>query len=128
MSISGQQLHVPVLPLHVPDGLRWGLRRGRLGRWTCSLWRLRGLGSRCCSSAGTVFGGFGSFLLPGGRPLRFGAGAGSAGVGGSATGAGTVAQALAQQACQALKPRGGPHSQPFPLVIILLVIVQENCK
>ena len=42
------------------------------------------------------------------------------------------AQAPAQQALQprdqALKPRGGPHCQPFPLVIILLVIVQENCK
>ena len=63
MSISGKELHVSVLPLHVPerpflggrhpDGLRGlgrGLRRGRglrgrlcrLGRWTRSLWRLRG--------------------------------------------------------------------------------------
>ena len=40
------------------------------------------------SSAGTVFGGFGLFLLPGGRPLRLGAGA--AGVGGSATAEGSA--------------------------------------
>ena len=62
MSISGKELHVSVLPLHVPErpflgrghpnGLGRGLRslglsprRGRLGRG--SLWRLRGLGSRC---------------------------------------------------------------------------------
>ena len=45
------------------------------------------------------------------------------------------AQAPAQQALQALqprdqalKPRGGPHCQPFPLVNILLLMVQENCK
>ena len=29
---------------------------------------------------------------------------------------------------QALKPRGGPHCQPFLLRIILLVVVQENRK
>ena len=38
------------------------------------------------------------------------------------------AQAPAQQASQALKPRGGPHCQPFLLRIILLVVVQENRK
>ena len=45
------------------------------------------------------------------------------------------AQAPAQQALQALqprdqalKPRGGPHCQPFLLRIILLVVVQENRK
>ena len=45
------------------------------------------------------------------------------------------AQASAQQALQALqprdqalKPRGGPHCQPFLLRIILLVVVQENRK
>ena len=106
MSISGKELHVSVLPLHVPErpflgrghpnrlgrGLRsLGLspRRGRLGRG--SLWRLRGLGSRCWDG---LFGrhrlrGLALFLLPGGRPLRFGTGAG---VGGSA-GVGTVAGA-----------------------------------
>ena len=45
------------------------------------------------------------------------------------------AQAPAQQALQALqprdqalKPRGGPHCQPFLLRVILLVVVQENRK
>ena len=112
MSISGKELHVSVLPLHVPerpflggrrpDGLRGlsrGLRRGRglrgrlcrLGRWTRSLWRLRGLGSRCWD------GLFGRHRLRGGRPLRLRTGAGvggSAGAEGSARGfAGTVAGA-----------------------------------
>ena len=48
-----------------------------------------GAGAGTVSSAGTVFGGLALFLLPGGRPLRFGTGAG---VGGSA-GVGTVAGA-----------------------------------
>ena len=57
-----------------------------------------GAGAGTASSAGTVFGGFGLFLLPGGRPLRLGAGSAgvgkSAGAEGSATGfAGTVAGA-----------------------------------
>ena len=92
MSISGKELHVSVLPLHVPErpflgrghpnGLGRGLRslglsprRGRLGRG--SLWRLRGLGSRCWDG------------LFGRHRLRFGTGAG---VGGSAS-VGTVAGA-----------------------------------
>ena len=103
MSISGKELHVSVLPLHVPErpflgrghpnGLGRGLRslglRGRLGRGSLS--RLRGLGSRCWDG---FFGRhrlrrLGLVFAPGGRPLRFGTGAG---VGGSA-GVGTVAGA-----------------------------------
>ena len=87
MGISRKQLHVPVLPLHVPegpflggrhpDGLRGLSRgrglRGRLGRW--SLRRLRGLGRRCWDglfgrhrlrSLGAVFGAGGSTSSLGG--------------------------------------------------------------
>ena len=87
MGISRKQLHVPVLPLHVPegpflggrhpDGLRGLSRgrglRGRLGRW--SLRRLRGLRRRCWDglfgrhrlrSLGAVFGAGGSTSSLGG--------------------------------------------------------------
>ena len=142
MSISSKKLHVAVLPLHVPqgpllcrghpNGLGRRLGAGRLGSGGSSRRSVRGVGSRCWDGffGRHVFGGFGLFLLPGGRPLRFGAGAGSAG--GSAGVRGSEpAQALqprAQQASQALKPRGLPHCQPFLLRIILLVVVQENRK
>ena len=77
MGISRKELHVAVLALHVaegpllgrrhPNGLSWGLGAGRLGRWTRSLWRLRGLGRRCWD------GLFGRHCLRGLR-LVFGAG------------------------------------------------------
>ena len=120
MSISGKELHVSVLPLHVPerpflggrhpDGLRGlsrglskGPRRSIAGGFAgaeggadggCAG---SGGGAGTASSAGTVFGGLTLFLLPGGRPLCLGTGAGvggSAGAEGSARGfAGTVAGA-----------------------------------
>ena len=141
MSISGKELHVPVLPLHVaerpflgrghPNGLGRGLqslglspRRGRLGRWTRSLWRLRGLGRRCWD------GLFGRHRLRGLR-LVFGAGRAASSLRGwlgwRLRGWQEPAQ-LRLRASQALKPRGGPHCQPFLLRIILLVVVQENRK
>ena len=98
--VSGEQLHVPVLALHVaqgpllggghPNGLSRGLGAGRLGSPDSE----RSLGERCAgsgagagtaSSAGTVFGAFGLFFEPGGLPLRLGAG-GSAGFGGLGSG------------------------------------------
>ena len=107
MGISRKELHVSVLALHVPegpllgrrhpDGLRWWLGRaeGSAGGFAGSGGGAdggcagSGGGAGTASSAGTVFGGLALFLLPGGRPLRFGTGAG---VGGSA-GVGTVAGA-----------------------------------
>ena len=152
MSISGKELHVSVLPLHVPErpflgrghpnGLGRGLRslglsprRGRLGRG--SLWRLRGLGSRCWD------GLFGRHRLRRLGPCfcsrvadLFASGlVRASGVGPAWARWQEPAQAPAQQALQALqprdqalKPRGGPHCQPFLLRIILLVVVQENRK
>ena len=52
-----------------------------------------GAGAGTASSAGTVFGGLGRFLLPGGRPRRLGWG--SAGFGGSGTGCGAGCSAAA---------------------------------
>ena len=91
MGISRKQLHVPVLPLHVPegpflggghpDGLRGLSRgrglRGRRGRG--SRRRLRGLGSRCWDGLfgrhclrrlGAVFGAGGSTSSLGGCGCR----------------------------------------------------------
>ena len=46
-----------------------------------------GGGAATASSAGTVLGGFGLFLEPGGRPLRFGAATGTCSVSGTRSGA-----------------------------------------
>ena len=156
MGISRKQLHVPVLPLHVPegpflggrhpDGLRGLSRgrglRGRLGRFR----RLRGLGRRCWDG---LFGrhrlrALGRFLEPGGRPLRLGAGA--AGVGGSAGAESPRAQPKASrarwqepaqapaqprdqpEALQPQEPRGAPHSQPFMLLQKIQFSISRNTQ
>ena len=143
MSISSKKLHVAVLPLHVPqgpllcrghpNGLGRRLGAGRLGSGGSSRRSVRGVGSRCWD------GFFGRHRLrrlrlvfaAGRRPLRFGAGAGSAGalpVSGVRPPAWARRPEPAQALQQALKPRGVPHCQPFLLRIILLVVVQENRK
>ena len=150
MGISRKQLHVPVLPLHVPegpflggrhpDGLR-GLRAPREAR--------KGEPTEAARAREPVLG----------RPLRPAlsseawGGFWSRGVDLFAWGLRVSgvrpapraqpararwqepAQAPAQQALQALQPRdqalqprGAPHSQPFPLVNTLLLMVQVNCK
>ena len=159
MSISRKELHVAVLPLHVPEGpllrgrhpdglrgpsrgrgLRWGLRRGRLARWTRSLCRLRGLGSRCWD------GLFGRHRLRGLR-LVFAAGRAASALGGGGGfcgcwglgrrghGGRSRLRLRLSRLCRLcsrgirLCSHGGVRiGQPFPLVNILLLMVQENCK
>ena len=148
MSISGKELHVSVLPLHVPE--RPFLGRGHpngLGRG------LRSLGAE--PSEGQAREGAARAREPVlGRPLRpapsseawpcfcsrvadlFASGlVRASGVRPAWARWQEPAQAPAQQALQALqprdqalKPRGGPHCQPFLLRVILLVVVQENRK
>ena len=64
------------------------------------------------SSAGTVLGGFGLFLEPGGRPRLLGAGGSGAGAGGSAACGAWVPEPAPQHLAQALEERRPPH-QPF---------------
>ena len=111
--VSGKELQIPLLPLHVAKGPLLSGRHPHRLHWRGSLQGLRGLrglrgagavavgafegcaGSGAGGATSSVLGGFGLFLLPGGRPLRLGcavstgtgSGAGS-GVGSSAAVAG----------------------------------------
>ena len=145
MSVSGKELHVPVLPLHVPEGpllgrrhpngLSRGLGAGRLGRR--SRRSVRGLGRRCCDG---FFGRhcFGRLRLVcgAGRPassLRLRRGA-------PASWARDPEQAPGSEASQAPEQAPGPrealeqgqdlppHCPSFFLIKILILIIQENRK
>ena len=120
MCVSGEQLHVPVSALHVAQGPPNGLSRSRT-RSARRLWG-SGAGAGAASSAGTVLGGFGLFLLPGGRPRRFGWG--SAGFRRLRHGlrskllCSRLCRRLLQQTLQRQEPRGVLRCQPFLLRIL----------
>ena len=143
MSISGKELHVSVLPLHVPErpflgrghpnGLGRGLRslglsprRGRLGEGEplegCAG---SGAGAGTASSAGTVFGGLALFcsrvadLFASGLVRAVGGSAGVGTVAGAGSGSGSAGSAGSAAAGSGSEATGGPHCQPFLLRIIL---------
>ena len=153
MSVSGKELHVPVLSLHVPEGPFLGGRhpyrlralsrgrglRGRLGRG--SLRRLRGLGSRCWD------GLFGRHRLRGlrlvfgaGRPASALGGCGCRGVGRRghggrsrlrlrlSQGIGPRLLRLCRLCSRLCSHRGVRIVSHFSRIKILILVVEENCK
>ena len=147
MGVPRKQLHVPVLPLHVPEGPFLGGRhpyrlrglsrgrglRGRLGRW--SLRRLRGLGSRCWD------GLFGRHRLRGLR-LVFASGRAASALGGWLCGCRGVGRRghggrsrlrlrlsrLCSRGIRLCSHRGVRIVSHFSRIKILILVVEENCK
>ena len=153
MGVPRKQLHVPVLPLHVPEGPFLGGRhpdglcglsrgrglRGRRGRG--SRRRLCGLGSRCWD------GLFGRHRLRGlrlvfgaGRPASALGGCGCRGVGRRghggrsrlrlrlSQGIGPRLLRLCSRGIRLCSHRGVRIVSHFSRIKILILVVEENCK